>query len=224
MIYTIANVSSELTNNYPETVWLRSGDTTYSMYGRFGECFSLLDMKKWLAAAKAMTEIESPCLSRQIGVVIADPRTGSQVSSGHNGPPDETPACDNEDYLKNVVWPQLTGEEKLVALRDENGGAKLTVDNFVGRHADCGQCPRRIVGAASGQRLELCTCAHGETNAIVRAHRSVAGCWMFCWCSIPCIECSKLILNSKIRVVVALEQPDPKKDYSPYSSRWPPYH
>lgn len=172
--------------------------------------FGSQDIKKWMKMAKAATEVETPCLSRQIGVVIADPKTGSLVSSGHNGPPNDVP-CDHDGYLKEVVWPQLTSQEKRYAKAD-------TCDGFVKNYAGCGTCPRKIIGAPSGQRLELCTCVHGETAAIVNAHRSVQGCWMFCWCGVPCIECTKLIVKSHIAVVVAIDHG--LQDYSPYSSRW----
>ena len=193
----------------------------YNLSSMFGEGFISEEVKKWMRMAKSTCEVEHPCLSRQIGVVIADPRTGALVSSGHNGPPDNTPGCDDHGYLRSVVWPQLTEAERFKALEgiEETPNSEAEKrDFFTCEHANMGVCPRRIVGAPSGQRLELCTCAHGETNAIVKAHRSVAGCWMFCWCGVPCIDCTKLIINSRVRVVVALNHGGP--DYSPHSSRW----
>jgi deoxycytidylate deaminase len=173
------------------------------------------ETRKWLRLAKAVKEVENPCFSRQIGVVIVDPNTSSLVSSGHNGPPQNCPPNDDPDYLRNVVWPQLTPQEKTYA-------CKITEQHsnewFSKAFADCKQCPRRIVGAPSGKRLELCTCIHGEVDAITRANRSVAGCYMVCYCGVPCIECTKVIINAGIDTVVGIDHG--KGDYSLYSSRW----
>ena len=168
------------------------------------------ETKKWLRLARAVKEVENPCYSRQIGVVIVDPDTNSLVSSGHNGPPQGCPKNDDPDYLRTVVWPQLTTEERAEL-------PLFTEDQFVDRYANCKTCPRKPIGAPSGTRLELCTCIHGEVDAITRANRSVAGCYMLCYSGVPCIECTKVIINAGIDTVVGI---DGKMDYSPYSSRW----
>ena len=191
--------------------------------------FSPKEVRYFMGMAKSVMVSENPCPSRQIGVVIADPRTGALVSTGHNGPPDGAPPNDDEDYLKNVFWPQLQPHEKAKALKkvlhfDEvqdmsDADYDKHLDTFLMCQAGCGNvCPRKLIDAPSGQRLELCTCAHGETNAIIRAHRSVAGCWIFCYCGVPCIDCTKLIINSRIYTVVVIDHG--RGDYSPYSSRW----
>jgi len=41
---------------------------------------------------------------------------------------------------------------------------------------------------------------------------------MFCYCGIPCSECTKVIINARIDTVIAIDKNQP--DYSPYSSRW----
>jgi deoxycytidylate deaminase len=185
--------------------------------------FSKEEVCYFMKMAKSVKEAENPCPSRQIGVVIADPRTGTLVSTGHNGPPVGSPANDNEHYLQTVFWPQLTKEEKRIALTkccnmegcDDNLDEQLPT--FLAIKSGMGECPRRMIDAPSGKRLELCTCAHGETNAIVNAHRSVVGMWLFAYCGIPCLECTKLIVNAHIYGVVCLER---EQDYSPLSSRW----
>lgn len=180
------------------------------------------ETKKWLRLAKAVKEVENPCFSRQIGVVIVDPETNAFVSSGHNGPPQGCPKNDDPDYLQNVVWPQLTEEEIALALKDCEVGVSgfETSDQkrFVDHNSNCKTCPRKVIGAASGKRLELCTCIHGEVDAIARANRSVAGCYMMCYCGVPCIECTKVIINSGINTVVGIDHG--RGDYSAYSSRW----
>jgi deoxycytidylate deaminase len=189
--------------------------------------FSPQEVRYFMGMAKAVMESENPCPSRKIGAVIADPRTGALVSTGHNGPPDGAPPCDDEGYLRDVFWPQLKPHEKATALKktmhpeeiDECDDYDQYLPNFLACNAGCGNvCPRKLIDAPSGQRLDLCTCAHGETNAIIRAHRSVAGCYMFCYCGVPCIDCTKLVINSRIYSVVVIDHG--RGDYSPYSSRW----
>lgn len=177
------------------------------------------ETKKWLRLAKSVKEVENPCYSRQIGVVIVDPDTNSLVSSGHNGPPQGCPKNDDPDYLRNVVWPQLTDDEKDMVLCEEWFiDDRSNEDKFVAKHANCKTCPRKLIGAPSGKRLELCTCIHGEVDAITRANRSVAGCYMVCYCGVPCIECTKVVINAGIDIVVGIDHG--RGDYSLYSSRW----
>jgi len=179
----------------------------------FPKCYKLSteSTKKWLRLAKAVKEVENPCYSRQIGVVIVDPVTNALVSSGHNGPPEGCPKNDDHDYLRNVVWPQLSTEERAFL-------PLFTADDFVDKYANCKTCPRKPIGAPSGKRLELCTCIHGEVDAITRANRDVSGCYMMCYCGVPCIECSKVIINAGIDTVIGIDHG--RGDYSLYSSRW----
>lgn len=121
------------------------------------------ETKKWMRLAKAVKEVENPCYSRQIGVVIVDPYTNALVSSGHNGPPQNCPPNDDYDYLKSVVWPQLTEDEKLKAKGHYHyePDVKYNVednDKFATNFGGCRTCPRKPIGAPSGKRLELCTC------------------------------------------------------------------
>jgi deoxycytidylate deaminase len=179
------------------------------------------ETRKWLRLTKAVQEVESPCYSKQIGVVIVDPNTNSMVSCGHNGPPQGCPPNDSHGYLKDVVWPQLTAAEVSQAMEKYHFKPDYAVPPeqvFAENFRDCKQCPRRIVGAERGKRLELCTCIHGETDAIARANRNVSGCYMMCYCGVPCVECTKVIINAGIDTVVALD--NRAKDYSVYSSRW----
>jgi deoxycytidylate deaminase len=188
------------------------------------------DLRKFMALAKAVEDCENPCLSRSIGTVIIDPVYGKPVAAGHNGPPLGSPRCDEQTYLKNVVWPQLTSQEKATALGlgvEELGYSNDDAEcrRFVSEYKNCGTCPRRLVNARSGQRLELCSCAHSEAMAVVTAGRSVAGTWLFAHCGVPCAECTKVIIEARVAKVYCIND-DPavpskegcKKDYS-YSSR-----
>jgi deoxycytidylate deaminase len=168
--------------------------------------------------AKQVGEDGNPCYSRHIGVVIVNPHHHRLVGTGYNGPPRDTPHCDDPEYLREVVFPQLTPAE-ISYFYEKNdtkiaeNGRKLSEEgrgilpetleekqcrNFVETAANCKTCPRKLIGAPSGKRLELCSCAHAETNAIVNAGQDLHGCVMFCWCGVPCYECTKLIINSGI--------------------------
>lgn len=182
-------------------------------------------LKKWFRVASAIKEVENPCHSRKIGVVIVDLITNSLVSSGHNGPPLGCPKNDDRDYLKNVVWPQLTIDDKFIAKKCMPGleiwsvhDDKDVCEAYCNQYANSKTCPRKTINAPSGQRLELCTCIHGEVDAITKANRSVVGLSMICYCGVPCIECTKVIINSGLFDVYAIDHG--RGDYSPYSSRW----
>lgn len=63
--------------------------------------------------AKTIADDNHVCYSRQIGVVIVDPKTNGVVSTGYNGPPENTPHPDHPDYITHFLWPQLSPNEKI---------------------------------------------------------------------------------------------------------------
>lgn len=151
-------------------------------------------IKKYMRLAKFVAEDQNPCYARKVGAVIVDPNNNKVVGTGYNGPPKNVPHCDDKQHLEKVVWPQLSQIE-----RDIIEFKPLTCEEFVAKYKNCGVCPRKLVRADSGKRLELCSCVHAETNAIVNAAQDLHGCYIFCWCPLPCVECSKLIINSGIK-------------------------
>jgi deoxycytidylate deaminase len=180
-------------------------------------------IRKYMRLAKHIAEDENPCYSRHIGVVIVDPVATKILGTGYNGPPRDTPHTDEADYLEKFVWPQLTPAEKRIALPDfEENITNCGVNDeayqraFVEKYTGCKTCPRRLVGAASGQRTELCSCEHAERNAVYNASCCLQGAWMFCWCGIPCQDCTKAICQAGIKVVFTI---DWGADYS-YGSRY----
>ena len=183
-------------------------------------------VKKYMRLAKYVGEDDNHCYSRKIGVVIVDPRGNKILGTGYNSPPRYTPHCDDPGYLQAMVWPQLTNEEKSYAFTGSVGMGvgveeKTKTDDircgeFCEQNGNKKMCPRKIVGAASGKRLELCSCVHGETNAIVNASDDLYGAHIFCWCGCPCVECTKLIINAGIKKVYII---DWGADYS-HGSRW----
>jgi deoxycytidylate deaminase len=182
-------------------------------------------LKKYMRLAKLIGEDQNPCLSRSIGVVIVDPVKNRVLGAGYNGPPRDTPHPDDPEYLEKIVWPQLTRGEKETALVSNKKMTAYVFKDcydddkkaaFIKAYSHSGVCPRRAVGAKSGDRLELCSCEHAEKNAIANAAQSVWGAWAFCWCGVPCWDCTKLIINSGIAKVICF---DWGKDYS-LGSRW----
>lgn len=183
-------------------------------------------IKKYMRMAKHFGEDDNRCHSRKIGVVIVDPRHNQLVSTGLNGPPRKVPPCDSWQYLEDIFWPQLTKEERETACQNVDiectGFTELDCYEFAKNAAGCGKCPRKLVGAKSGERLELCSCEHGEKNAIYNASVPLVGSWMFCACGVPCWDCSKAIINAGVVRVYAVDDPsyaNQGKDYS-FGSRW----
>ena len=68
-------------------------------------------------------------------------------------------------------------------------------------------CLREQLGIPSGQRHELCRGLHAEQNAIIQAAThgvSIDGADLYCT-NLPCIICTKMIINAGIRRVFYLE-------------------
>jgi len=68
-------------------------------------------------------------------------------------------------------------------------------------------CLREQLQIPSGERHELCRGLHAEQNAIIQAAKhgtSIDGATLYCT-TMPCIICSKMIINAGIRRVVYLE-------------------
>ena len=164
---------------------------------------------KYMRLARQIALDNNPCLSRKVGVVVVDPKTKGIVGAGYNGPPEGTPHCNELDFLANFVWPQLTDKEKVKL----GSGGQLETCQYM---ASQNKCPRNILGYSCGKRAELCSCQHAERNALNKLPIAADGLVMFCWCGVPCIQCSGSIINAGIRAVYCLKQ---KEDYQP-EARW----
>ncbi len=150
-------------------------------------------VNKYMRLAKQITLDNDSCYSRQIGVVIVDPAKNQIKSTGYNGPPSGTPHCDSLEFLEEFFWPQLTDAQK------------WAINKTPAELAGCKVCPRRLVGAKTGELLNLCSCAHAERNAIERCGLDLTGCSILCYCYVPCLECTKAIIESGIREVYYLQ-------------------
>lgn len=65
-------------------------------------------------------------------------------------------------------------------------------------------CLREKLGIPSGERHELCRGLHAEQNAIIQAAKhgtGIDGSTLYCT-TLPCIICSKMIINAGIRRIV----------------------
>jgi dCMP deaminase len=73
-------------------------------------------------------------------------------------------------------------------------------------HCDSTGCLREQLNVPSGERHELCRGLHAEQNAIIQAARhgvNIDGATLYCT-TMPCIICTKMIINAGIvRVVYA---------------------
>jgi len=70
-----------------------------------------------------------------------------------------------------------------------------------------GGCLRALMNVPSGQRHELCRGLHAEQNAIIQAAvhgSSIKGGILYCT-TMPCIVCTKMIINAGIKKVVYAE-------------------
>ena len=165
-------------------------------------------IRKYMRLAKVIANDQNPCMSRQVGVVVVDPATNGIVGAGYNGPPEGTPHCNDLEFVKNFVWPQLNKEE----LNKLGGCDKEIACNYM---ASQNKCPRNLLGYSSGKRAELCSCQHAERNALNKLPIPAKGLVMFCWCGVPCIQCSGSIINAGIKEVHCLKE----SDYQPVA-RW----
>lgn len=75
------------------------------------------------------------------------------------------------------------------------------------RHCEETGCLREQLGVPSGERHELCRGLHAEQNAIIQAARhgvNIDGSTLYCT-NMPCIICTKMLINAGVRRVVFLE-------------------
>lgn len=189
-------------------------------------------IRMYMRMAEALAHPDhNSCFSRHIGCVIAqtDLPGGRVVSTGFNSPVSGASSPDSFEMLREFVWPQLRQAEKVAfvhsARRYSDTSNAGLIDADMPGAADeacrvltgCKICPRRLVGAKSGERLELCPCAHAERNAIIRCTESLRGSWLFLWFGSICHECATAIIQAGITHIVMLTSSEP--DYSP-GSRW----
>ena len=65
-------------------------------------------------------------------------------------------------------------------------------------------CLREKLGIPSGERHEICRGLHAEQNAIIQAAKhgtAITGSVLYCT-NLPCIICSKMIINAGIKKII----------------------
>lgn len=160
---------------------------TTSKYGKAWD-------KYFLRLAREVAS-NSKCLSRQIGAVFVKDK--SIVSTGYCGPPRNVPTCDKR--ITRCVYKD--GKETL-----KIDGIEYEEIEWESKKA----CPRCVLGAKSGERLDLCVAGHAEANVVHQAARegiSTKGGEIYCWCNLPCKNCCIAIVNAGISTIVCLDGP-----------------
>lgn len=153
------------------------------------------------------------CWSRHIGTVITD-SDGLVVSTGYNGAARGLPHCDSARYIRDYLWPKLNFHEKATLASvvydsdyiidwdsEEQDGEGVAI-----RLDGCRECPRRLLGYKSGERNDLCYCAHSEQNSIISAKQSLKGCYLFNWSPLSCVPCTINIIQAGIKEVHFLDE------------------
>ena len=103
--------------------------------------------------------------------------------------------------LRRQVGAVLVRDNQILAT-GYNGSPKGTYHCI-----DTGECMRQKLGIPSGQRHELCRAAHAEMNAVAQCAShgtSCNGATVYVTAT-PCSLCTKILINSGIKKIVALE-------------------
>jgi len=166
--------------------------------------------RKYLKLAKTFADDNDACYARKIGAVLVS-ENNRIISMGYNGSVEKAPHCDSKEYLR-YLYSDLLDEKEKESLA--NQGCK-SQEEFVDRFAGCRMCPRRILGIPSGEKLYLCGCAHAERNCLAAANQSGVSTFnatMYCYCGVPCHECTLQIIQAKVKRVICLKvNPDYSK-------------
>lgn len=168
-------------------------------------------VRKYMKIAHLIAEDNNACYSRKIGAVLVS-NLNRIISMGYNGAVEGMPHADDQDYLSHI-WDNILTSEQRKKINPHKGK-----DQFIEKYKNCQKCPRKVLGIPSGQNLEICPCAHAERNALANANLSgvsTVNSTMYCFCSIPCHECTVQICQAKVKNVVCLKSKLP--DYSPSS-------
>jgi len=137
------------------------------------------------------TARNSKCLSRRIGAILV--RDKRVIAAGYNGPATGIAPCDKRWQLDFVFAQKYKDKIKI-----GNGGNTSFVQLK-------GICPRKVIGAKSGENLDMCLAVHAEENAILmcaKAGIKAEGATMFMTCGIPCMYCLNKIIQVGIKELV----------------------
>ena len=99
--------------------------------------------------------------------------------------------------LRRRVGAVLVKDRNILATGYNGVPARIT-------HCSETGCLREKLQVPSGERHELCRGLHAEQNAIIQAAKhgtSIDGAILYCT-TMPCIICTKMIINAGIRMIV----------------------
>ncbi len=146
------------------------------------DCFFMRQAEAWASRSK--------CLSRKIGSILV--KDNHVIATGFNGVPKGVPhCCDRDDSGKYSIHTYLGW-----------GNTYKTSTKFVSNI-----CPRQRMGFKSGEGLFHCYSCHSEINPILQCARfgvATEGSTLYAYCSIPCLNCCKEIINAGIKRIVCL--------------------
>lgn len=134
---------------------------------------------QWAMALAVVTAQRSTCLRRHVGCVLLDHR-GHVLATGYNGVAAGMPHCNERVETRDpesYPWKILAVEHP---------------------HACAGS------RAAPGASLDACEAIHAEANALLQCHdvHEIATAYVT---ASPCIQCTKLLLNTGCERIVYLE-------------------
>jgi dCMP deaminase len=72
----------------------------------------------------------------------------------------------------------------------------------------CIKCPRREVGAKSGERMDLCPAVHAERRPLLMAAKNgcpTEGSTLYAWCGLPCKDCMVELIQAGVKRIVCLD-------------------
>ena len=102
--------------------------------------------------------------------------------------------------LRRQVGAILVKERNILATGYNGVPARIS-------HCDATGCLREKLKVPSGERHELCRGLHAEQNAIIQAAShgiNISDSTLYCT-TMPCIICTKMLINAGIRTVVYAE-------------------
>jgi dCMP deaminase len=153
--------------------------------------------KRFMGMAKEVSTW-SKCLSRHIGAVLV--KDNHMIASGYNGTACDVIHCEYRNNDGNYMW--------------NWNKVGNTTPNYI--------CPRQRMGFVSGEGIQWCPAVHAEVNTILQCAKqgiSSNRAILYCYCNIPCPNCSKEIINAGIIRVVCLEDKEYHEDGEGLSSK-----
>lgn len=166
-----------------------------------------------LDSKESLAEFVYPQLTNEDKEVIANNSICKKIISNQE--------CTKQSIKKIVGKPGYLSTEDDILTHD----LYIAVDNpkyFADAFEGCKTCPRKLVGAKSGARLDLCSCVHSERNALLNAGCDLTGSYLFAYCGVPCVDCTIEIINAGVERVYCLQEDSGPADnvYASWRSEW----